>query len=135
MGALPTTGEVVEIEILGAESLTLGVTTAVWSGLERRRLAREGDGATISTLGRGAAMGLTLGGGGAGVVSTKLGAGASGMLRVSVAIADGIKKLVLKNPSPPRIATLCLNIFLGLPMGAVVDLGNLEDIIGSNTHT
>ncbi|MFM7574586.1 MAG: hypothetical protein ACKO4S_15865 [Snowella sp.] len=80
-------------------------------------------------------MGLTLGGGGAGVVSTKLGGGASGMLRVSVAIAEGIKKLVLQNPSPPRIATLCLHIFLGLPMGAVVDLGNLEDIIGSNTHT
>ena len=105
MGALPRTGEVVEIEIRGAESLTLGVTTAVWSGLERRRLAREGDGATMSTLGRGAAMGVTLGG--AGVVSTKLEAGASGMLRVSVAITEGIKKLVLKNPSPPRMATLC----------------------------
>ena len=57
MGALPTTGEVVEMEILGAESLTLGVAIAVRSGLERRRLEREGDGETISTLGRGAAMG------------------------------------------------------------------------------
>jgi hypothetical protein len=50
-------------------------------------------------------MGVTLGG--AGVESTKLGAGASGMLRVSVAIAEGIKKLVLKSPSPPRMAILC----------------------------
>jgi hypothetical protein len=106
MAALPRTGEVVEMEILGAENLTLGVVTAVWSGLERR-LEREGDGATTLTFGRGAAMGLTLGVVGACVESTKLGAGASGILRVSVAIAGGIKKFVLKNPSPPRIATLC----------------------------
>ncbi len=95
MAELPRTGEVVEMEILGAESLTLGVVTAVWSGLERR-LEREGDGATRLTFGRGAAMGLTLGVVGAGVESTKLGAGASGILRVSVAIAWGIKNLCLK---------------------------------------